>query len=457
MNITSRRVCTLGILFSVGVLWAGVGHSIAADGPGQLQPVPEQSPSVAQPPAYPLQGDSLVTEYDEGVEFDGLPVCGPPGRFWLRADYLMWWTSGMNLPALVTTSPPGTPLAQAGALPPYGNAIVVYGNGTVNNDMRSGFRTTIGMWLDACHVWDLEFDYLSLGERANNYTSPYSTGNPIYARPYYDVENNHQSRELVAFTDVIEGQVSVDARDYFQSAGVTVSYNLCSCNSCGDSCDSCDDSCAGTCGPPLLYCCRTDLLVGYRYYNLNDSVTIREDLQDTQPGPTLGWRTEVHDYFRARNDFHGGEIGLRSKKYCGRWSVDILAKLAIGNNHRVVTIDGQTIVTPTDQPRPDPRPNGVFANRSNMGTYPSDAFTVIPQMNLELGYQVNCHWRAYVGYNILFWGCVSRAADQIDLNLDTRNLVVGATGLPFPAKPDSLNRSACFWAQGVNLGTEFRF
>ena len=80
---------------------------------------------------------------------------------------------------------------------------------------------------------------------------------------------------------------------------------------------------------------------------------------------------------------------------------------------------------------------------------------MIPQLGVELGYQVNCHWRAYVGYNVLFWGCVSRAADQIDLNLDPRNFPPSQEGgLPFPAFP---GRTSCFWAQGVNMGTEFRF
>ena len=47
---------------------------------------------------------------------------------------------------------------------------------------------------------------------------------------------------------------------------------------------------------------------------------------------------------------------------------------------------------------------------------------MIPELGLDLGYQVNCHWRAHLGYNILYWGCVSRAADQISLYVDPRNI-----------------------------------
>ncbi len=445
MSIANRRVCSLGILFFVGVLWVGVGGSIAADAPEPLQPIPAQSPTNGQPQEPSFQDESLAVEEDEGTEFYGMPVCSPPGRFWLRADYLMWWTSGTDLPPLVTTSPQGTPVAEAGVLG-YPNTSILYGNQTIGNDGRSGFRTTLGMWLDACHVWNLEFDYLDLGGQANSYSRT-STGDPILARPFFNVQTNAQASELVAYPNTVEGTVSVAANDYFQSAGVLLSYNLCSCDSC---CDSCGDSCEAACGPPLLYCCRTDLLAGFRYYNLSDRVGIHESLRQLQPESTF----DIRDNFNARNDFYGSEFGLRTQIYRGRWSLEILTKIALGNTHQRVTIDGQTIVTATGQPT-QTYDAGILAVATNSGTYQRDSFTMIPQLGLELGYQVNCHWRAYVGYNILYWGCVSRAADQIDLNVDPRNWPpVQAGGLPFPEFP---GETACFWAQGVNVGTEFRF
>ena len=104
-----------------------------------------------------------TAECDECSDSCGLPICSPPGRIWLRADYLMWWTNGTKLPPLVTTSPAGTPVAQAGVLPA---ATILYGNQTIGNDGRGGVRTTMGMWLDYCHVWNVEFDYFMLGERS---------------------------------------------------------------------------------------------------------------------------------------------------------------------------------------------------------------------------------------------------------------------------------------------------
>ena len=106
------------------------------------------------------------------------------------------------------------------------------------------------------------------------------------------------------------------------------------------------------------------------------------------------------------NDFYGSEIGLRTQIYRGRWSLEILTKVAIGNTHQIVTIDGQTDETATGTDADVQRRN--LRRPTNSGTYPRDEFTMIPQLGLELGYQVSCHWRAYVGYDSAAIGDRSR-------------------------------------------------
>ena len=144
--------------------------------------------------------------------------------------------------------------------------------------------------------------------------------------------------------------------------------------------------------------------------------------------------------------------------------MDILTKIAMGNNHEVVNINGSTVTSANGQTTVFPH-EGVFAVRSNEGVdaqgnvvpgvFTRDEFTLIPQLGLELGYQLNCNWRAYIGYDLLYWGSVVRGGDQIDLNLDPRNIPPAQAGaLPFPQFP---GRTSSFWAQGLNLGTEFRF
>jgi hypothetical protein len=232
---------------------------------------------------------------------------------------------------------------------------------------------------------------------------------------------------------LVEGTISVDAKDYFQSAGAWLSYNLCSGKPWGDT---------------------VHLLVGFRYSNLSDRLGVVEDLRITAPGPTQNSTFLIHDNFRVRNDFYGSEIGLRTHIYRGRWSLEILTKMALGNTHQTVIIDGQTVVTAPNQTTQTYNA-GILALGTNSGTYQRNACTMIPQLGVELDYQVSCKLRGYIGYNALYWACVLRAADQIDLNLDPRNFPPAVPGgLPLPAFP---GKTSSFWAQGVNLGAEFRF
>jgi hypothetical protein len=126
----------------------------------------------------------------------------------------------------------------------------------------------------------------------------------------------------------------------------------------------------------------------------------------------------------------------------------------MGNTHQTATIGGQTVVSTPGQPVQTYNA-GFLALGTNSGTYERDVFTMIPQFGAEVGYQLGCNWRVYVGYNIIYWGDVWRAGEQVDLNVDPRNVPpVQSGGLPFPAFP---GRSTSFWAQGINVGTEFRF
>jgi hypothetical protein len=459
MSVISRGVRTFGAIFLIAGLWVGAGRGNAADTSKQLQPVPE--PSNSSTSAAPSNAAPMMTEAGEDEPAEGcgsgcgLPLVSFPGRFWLRADYLSWWTNGMNLPPLVTTSDPGTSRGDAGVLG-LSSTHILYGDATVNNGMQSGVHTTLGMWIDACHLWGIEFDYLTLGQPTSNFFAN-STGGDILTRPYFNLNPNvsdvgKEDAELVAYPGVAYGYIQVMANSYFQSAGVTLTRHLCSCEACCDPCDSCNDSCCQTsCCMPLPQGCRTDLLVGLRYYGLSDNVMIHENVTEIDlPPPTAAATSDIHDNFHANNVFYGSEIGLRSSFYRRRWSASITAAIALGINQQSVSIAGQTTA-----PSGQVYNSGILAsNPNNTGTFTRDLFTMIPQLGVEVGYQLTNSWRAYVGYNVVYWGDVYRSADQIELVADSRNFQPQPAGYPFPTFP---NRTSPFWAQGINLGLECRF
>ena len=148
-------------------LWFGVGHAIADGVSDQLQQIPPSSttaiqlPTKEQPVAAGGQ-EPVATSGDTGI-ISSVPMAAcPTDHLWFRADYLLWWTSGVRLPPLVTTSPQGTALADAGVLGKAGTTIL-FGDETVGTDARSGFQTNLGMSLDNWNIWSLEFEILLAG------------------------------------------------------------------------------------------------------------------------------------------------------------------------------------------------------------------------------------------------------------------------------------------------------
>ncbi len=361
-------------------------------------------------------------------------------RFWVRTDYLMWWTNGAYLPPLVTTSPDGTPRSEAGVLGEPGTR-VVFGDSMVGDAMRSGIRTRGGMRLGCGDTWALEGEYFTLFDQSAEYDSGPRSDRRILSRPFYDIELGRERAELVSYDDYLDGRVTVDFHDYFQSAGVWARYNLACCA-------------APVCDPCQVRSRRVQLVAGYRYFNLSDTTIIREDLLGGPDSLEPGTRFQIDDSFHARNDFHGAELGLVTQWIRGRWSLELLSKVALGNNHQVVFIDGSQTISRVGLPA-ERYDEGIFAGWPNINRYTRDSFTMIPQLGVELGYDWNRRLRTTLGYNILYWASVTRSGDQIELVLDPRNFPPNTpSGLPFPQFP---GRTSDFWAQGLNLGLELAF
>jgi hypothetical protein len=135
----------------------------------------------------------------------------------------------------------------------------------------------------------------------------------------------------------------------------------------------------------------------------------------------------------------------------------LLTKMAIGNNRQIVMINGRTRATSLiPNPSPPPtylpippvtKPGGLLTTPTNIGRYAHDQFTVLPQLGVELGCAVGDHLRLFAGYDLIYWPHVQRAANQVDMAVDPRNLPFapsGETGTIFPA-PRLVSDD--FWAQ----------
>jgi hypothetical protein len=175
----------------------------------------------------------------------------------------------------------------------------------------------------------------------------------------------------------------------------------------------------------------------------------------TSPLFVPGTQLTVTDSFKAENEFNGGQVGLIGTMWKGHWSLEGTAKFALGDVHREADIQGFTVVQVPGQPTVSHQ-GGLLALSSNIGHYSSDAFAFIPELGLNVGYQLTQKIRLTAGYNFLLLNDFWRAGNQIDLNVNP-NLIPPSTSTAGPARPAFPANESDFWVQGIQFGLEFRF
>src|SRR5262249_16497946 len=278
-------------------------------------------------------------------------VCGPPGRFWFSAEYLLWWIKTGQTPPLLTTSPDSS----LGILGQPGTEVLVGGRG-LDRDPLHGGRFIAGMWFDCCHTKGFEIGYFFLANRAAHFSAggPGTPGSPTVARPFFNALTGREDSQLVAFPNVLAGVATVDTGARLQ--GVTPNFicNLCCCNPV----DCCN---------PHGY--RVDLLVGPRFYRLREDLNIREDLRVAPGVPVLGGsRINILDPCETETLFYGGFVGGRAEFWRDRVFVNVTGGVALGSTHQIVRIDGNTVITPPTGAVVN-RAGGLLTQPTNIGHY----------------------------------------------------------------------------------------
>lgn len=431
-------------------------QQVASDAPA---PAPVMLPPAAAPVhlAQPIAGGcppaiaaDVATACGEppaafGAAMDCL--CGPPGRFWFGAEYLLWTARGNNLPPLATRAT-GVPSNAAPALPNSlgalgqpGTAVLVGGN--TNQDWRSGLRVYGGLWLDPGQRFGAEMDWFFLGQSTSNTVAGGTNGNDFVYRPFTNnVRRNangtftpvpaFQDTELVEYPNVLAGTVAVNSTSNLWGLNPNGIVNL-ACNPCG----------------------RLDALIGYRYLNLTDEVAIREDLTGLAGSPNPGAQFVVQDRFRTENQFHGVNLGLAWERRFGALFLGVRGAVALGNTHTVVDIDGSTTTT-TAAGVSTTAAGGLLTQPSNIGRYELNRFSVVPEVGVRLGVQLTDHLRVYAGYNFLYWSNVVRPGDVIDTRVNGSQLPPRAnqTGDLFPRFEP---RYSDYWVHGIVFGVQLRY
>jgi hypothetical protein len=198
------------------------------------------------------------------------------------------------------------------------------------------------------------------------------------------------------------------------------------------------------------------LLGGYRFFRVAEGLSIVASSTpgiDPFPIPFPQGRVEAVDSFTTRNTFNGGEIGLGLEVGRSVWSLGAETRLAMGNMHQTLAIDGRTSAIAGGYVASFP--GGLLAQPTNIGSYARDRFSIIPQVDVKLGYQVLPAMRVTVGYNFTYVTNVLRPGGQIDTSVNTTQIA----GLPLvgPAQPAATLDDTSIWLQGITAGLDFRF
>ena len=354
----------------------------------------------------------------------------PCHGWWARGEYLMWWMSGAIVPPLVTTSPNNTPITEAGVLP---DAEILFPVERLGIDGRSGGRATLGYWFDEQESWGIEGNYWALDKGGDGFQAVSDIdGSPILARPFIDAATGLEDAFIVSYPDVFAGSITVASSSDVMGAEINLRRAM-----------------LGN-----RYA-RFDLLAGYRYVKVRESLSVYENQISIDPGAIIPLGTEfsIQDDFAMRNEFHGGQVGMILQKEFRRWTIEGTGKVALGSWRQEARIGGFTSVSVPGVPTVV-NEGGILALASNSGNFERDRFAAIPEAGLTLRYQLNKCAKVSVGYTFMYLQRIVRPGNNIDRRIDTDQLPppIDVGGLPeFKFKESDA------WLQGVSVGLEARF
>jgi hypothetical protein len=353
-------------------------------------------------------------------------------RIWGSAEYLLWRIkdSPVSLP-LVTTGSSNDPVPEAGGQP---HTAVLLGDLGMNYGDFSGGRITLGGWFDAAGILGFEASGFVLKERdADRSSAADAGGSPLLAIPFR-TPGQMQSSILIAVPGTATGSVDLPASSSLWGAELNCLVGLYRTEHWS-----------------------VDALVGYRYLELREDQDI--DASQTVSGVN-GYTIETTDEFDTRSQFQGGQLGARVGFRWDGLTVETTGKVALGTTQQIIKITGETNFDGSGTMAgllPPASVGGVFANAGSSGHFARNDFTVVPECEIKVGYDV-CRWlRGFVTYDFLYWNHVIAPGNQISGVLAgpaTSGSLAAWRSMPMIALPPQGLQSSSFWAQGLSLGVE---
>jgi hypothetical protein len=104
----------------------------------------------------------------------------------------------------------------------------------------------------------------------------------------------------------------------------------------------------------------------------------------------------------ARNDFYGGQLGLRGRYQAGRFMADATLKVAVGAMRQNVDVFGSTRTNFFGPPPVQTFAGGIFAEPTNIGSHSRAVVAVVPEAGISVGFRVTDRASIVLGYTFLY-------------------------------------------------------
>lgn len=360
-------------------------------------------------------------------------AAGGPDRWYLNLEEQVWWIKGMPFTYPLITS--GTP-ASAGIIGADGTIVKV---GNEPFDYGNGFNVLHiegGLW-DCNRRWGVQVGGFVTEYRSQIEQSSLPLNSRfVLARPIINALNDPPlpTSLLVSFPNVFSGSATVTGQ--FHMGGVEVNAMR-----------------------ALIYCdtVKLNLIGGFRYLDYTEDLLITSTTLFPTAIPELPDATSIADQFLCTNEFAGAQVGFQGEWRSRRLFLGYTGKVAIGNMHQVIDVDGVT--QQSVGPITTTTPGGLLAVGSNISHLSRNDFACVTEGSIKLGYQWTQRISTYIGYNGLYTSRVVRPGLQIDPVVNPTLVPVSAQyGLDFPPqRPIPQFRSSEFWAQGLIFGMSMNF
>lgn len=297
------------------------------------QPTPDAGSAAVVSPAV-VQGTPIpVAAAPVSGAFCAEP-CSNDSRMWVNGEYLLWWSKVAPLP-----------------LTPQ----------TLDYGAFSGFRITVGGWLDADQQIGLEGRGFWLPERSTGISAPGLGTIPI----------------LGLNLSIAAANASVTTSSTLWGADLAGTYSLVR-------------------GSTL----HAELLGGFRYIGLDENLTASADgVVNFPSGPASGTAVAA---FHTLNSFYGGQMGARAGARMGRFTVDLTGTVALGVTQESLQLDAFAVGNA----------GAITKSASaNPRTYRSP-FAVAPVGQARIGYDLTRFANLFVAYDFLYISDVARPGNQ---------------------------------------------